>query len=148
MKRKYEVLLLLDPTLAKEDLIKLIEKIEAKLGGTIVKKEEWGIKKLAYTIKKMKEAYYLLYYVETESTNIADLRGLIAVDKKILRPMILVHERKWPFEYKTGKDLKFPVRKPRRTFNNDKRPSNRPATNDDTATKPVVKKEAGENNDK
>jgi len=40
MKRKYEVLLLLKPTLAKEDLIKLIEKIEAKLGGTIVKKEE------------------------------------------------------------------------------------------------------------
>jgi|GEM_PF-2117355 len=42
----------------------------------------------------MKEAYYILYYVETEANNIADLRNLIAIDKKILRPMILVHERK------------------------------------------------------
>jgi len=147
MKRKYEVLLLLNPTLAKEDLIKLIEKIEAKLGGTIVKKEEWGIKKLAYAIKKMKEAYYILYYVETEANNIADLRNLIAIDKKILRPMILVHERKWPFEYKTGKDLKFPVRKPRRNFNNDKRPSNRPTTNDNSKKNVETVKKEGEKND-
>ena len=143
MNRKYEVLLLLNPTLAKEDLIKLLEKVEAKLGGSIVKKEEWGIKKLAYTIKKFHEAYYILYYVETESENIAELRNLIAVDKNILRPMILVHDKKWPFEYKTGKDLKFPVRKPRRNFNNDKyKSSTKPSTSEGNKT---LTKEENEN---
>ena len=147
MKRKYEVLLLLDPTLAKEDLIKLIENIEAKLGGKIVKKDEWGIKKLAYSIKKFKEAYYILYYVETESAKITELRNLIAVNKKILRPMIILHERKWPFEYKTGKDLKFPVRKPRKNFNNDRRPSNRPSVNENKNQNTDAIKKEGEKND-
>jgi len=148
MERKYEVLLLLKPTLAKEDLIKLIEKIEAKLGGTIVKKEEWGLKKLAYDIKKFKEAYYVLYYVETEFENIATLKNMIAVDKDILRPMILRHDKKWPFEYKTGKDLKFPVRKPRRSFNNDKfKTPSSPATKEVEKTTDSVKK-VEETNDK
>ena len=120
MNRKYEVLLLLKPSLAKEDLIKLLEKIEAKMGGKIIKKEEWGVKKLAYKIKKCKEAIYVLYYLEAESENIIAMKNMIAIDKNVLRPMIIKHDKKWPFEYKTSKELKFPVRKPKRNFNNPK----------------------------
>lgn len=116
MNNKYEVLLLIKPNLDKEELNKLINTIEEKLGGNIVKKEDWGEKNLAYVIKKFRKAYYILYYVETKSENIDLLKHLIAINKDILRPMILRHEKKWPYEYKTAKELKFPERKPRKDF--------------------------------
>ena len=116
MNRKYEVLLLIDPTLDKETFSTLIKNVETKLGGSIIKKEEWGKKTLEYEIKKHKEAIYVLYYVETEPENIKLLKDMIAITKNILRPMILVHEKKWPYEYKTAKELKFPERKPRKDF--------------------------------
>ncbi len=120
MDRKYEVLLLLNPNLEKEDLEKLLKNVETKLGGSILKKEDWGVKDLAYKINKSKKGYYVLYYVETTSENIISLKEMIAINKDIIRPMILRHERKWPFEYKTAKELKFPERKPRN--NNGRRP--------------------------
>lgn len=125
MNRKYEVLLLLDSNLESDAISATIKDVEAKLGGNIVKKEEMGLKDLAYTINKSKKAYYVLYYVETTSEAIASLKQMIAIDKRIVRPMILRHERKWPFEYKTAKDLKFPERK-KREFTKSTRPAPRP----------------------
>lgn len=116
MNRKYEVLLLLNPELEKEKLDKLIENIETKIGGNVVKKEDQGIKELAYTINKAKKAYYVLYYVETTPEAIALLKEMIAITKDIIRPMILRHEKKWPYEYKNASELKFPERKPRKEF--------------------------------
>ncbi len=131
MNRKYEVLLLLDSNLEADVIAATIKDVEAKMGGNIVKKEEWGMKDLAYSINKSRKAYYVLYYVETTSEAIALLKEMIAIDKRIVRPMILRHERKWPFEYKTAKDLKFPERKPRGEFNKrpgrpDAKPSAKP----------------------
>ncbi len=126
MNNKYEVLLLLDSNLESDAVAATITDVETRLGGNIVKKEEWGLKDLAYPINKSRKAYYVLYYVETTPEAIASLKELIAIDKRIVRPMILRHERKWPFEYKTAKDLKFPERKPRKEFNKSTRPA-RPA---------------------
>lgn len=138
MNRKYEVMLLLNPTMEKAALEKLISDIEAKLGGNIVKKEDWGVKDLAYKINKSRKAYYVLYYVETTSENVQALKEMIAVTKDIIRPMILRHERKWPFEYKTAAALVFPVPKPRGPRNGQ-----RPDRADyKSAPKKEVKKEA------
>ena len=116
MNRKYEVLLLLNPNLEKSELKKLISDIEKKMSGNIIKKEEWGIKDLSYVINKSKKAYYVLYYIETTSENINLLKEMISITKNIIRPMILRHEKKWPYEYKNANELKFPERKPRREF--------------------------------
>jgi len=111
--RKYEILLLLRPNLeagVKSNTIKLVEEL---IGGKIIKKEEWGLKKLAYPVKKEVEADYTLYYVETNGENIVELKARINIIKEILRAMILVHEKDFPFNMKTTKDLKFPERKAR-----------------------------------
>ncbi len=109
MDRKYEVLLLLNPNMEDSAKVSLISEIEKKLSGKIIKKEDWGIKELAYKINKSRKAHYVLWYVETSSENINSLKNMIAINKDIIRPMILRHEKKWPFEYKTAKELNFPV---------------------------------------
>ncbi len=109
--RKYELLVLLRPKLEKDELSKLVKEIEKKLGGKVIKKEDWGIKKLSYQIKKENEAYYLLYYVETDSEKIDLYKKFSLLNKNIIREMILVHHKEWPFNQKTSKDIIIPVRK-------------------------------------
>lgn len=137
MNRKYEVMLLLNPNLDKDALAKLVSSIETKLGGNIVKKEDWGIKDLAYKIEKSRKAYYVLYYVETTSENIQSLKDMIAITKDIVRPMILRHEKKWPFEYKTAAELKFPAPRPKGSRPGYNRPTgDRPAPKADESKAP------------
>lgn len=113
MQKKYEILLLLRPNMPEAEKKETISKIEGIVGGTIVKKDEQGLKKLAYPIKKQVEADYTLYYVEAEAQNIVEVKKQINIMKDVLRAMILVHEKDWPFNFKTSADLKFPERKPR-----------------------------------
>ncbi len=112
--RKYEFLLIIKPNLDSEVQKKFVEEFEKRIDGNIVNKEEWGKRALAYPIKKELEAYYILYYIEADPEKVISTREWMNIKKELLRSMVLVHEKKWPFEMKTSKQLKFPERKPRR----------------------------------
>lgn len=105
--RKYEVMLLFQPNLDKEMLFQEMSEAEKQLGGTIIRKDEWGLRKLAYPINKFLEAYYVVYYIETKPENIIEFKKMLTIKKEIIRNMIIKHEKKWPFEMKTTKDLVF-----------------------------------------
>lgn len=100
MIRKYELMFLFKPTLDDKEVAELKKNIEVKINGTIVKQEDWGKKELSYEIKKQKEAIYVLYYVETDSDNIDEVKNMVAIEKDVLRNLIIRHEKKWPFEAK------------------------------------------------
>ncbi|BDV03297.1 MAG: hypothetical protein HPPSJP_0180 [Candidatus Hepatoplasma scabrum] len=108
---KYEILIMLFPNLTETKQQDLILKIEKILNAKIIKKEDWGLKKLAYKIKHQEQAHYLLYYLETEIDNLNKFKKMISINKDVMRIFVLKHEKKWPFEMKTSKDLKFPERK-------------------------------------
>lgn len=108
--KKYEILVILRPNLEKSALEKALKDFEKKFGGEIVQKEDWGLKKLAYPIKKHLEGYYVLYYIKTEGNNISEMRKHLNISKDIVRGLILSHDIKFPFEMKTTKDLVFPER--------------------------------------
>ena len=113
--RKYEILMLLKPNLKADVKSKIIEKSEKLISGEIVKKEEWGSKKLAYPIKKQIEAEYILYYVKTNGENVLEYRRMVNISKEILRTLILVHEKDFPFNRRTTKDMIIKERKVIRT---------------------------------
>lgn len=61
--KNYESIFVLRPTLEEEQRNELIEKFKNIItadGGEIVKVEEWGVKRLAYEIEKIREGYYVL----------------------------------------------------------------------------------------
>ncbi len=109
--RKYEFLLLIKPNLNSDDEAKFIENFEKRINGNIIGKDDWGLKTLAYQIKKEKEAHYILYYIEADPTNVIATREWMNIQKLLLRSMVIVHEKKWPFDVKTSKSIKFPERK-------------------------------------
>lgn len=56
-------------------------------GGQFLKKDEWGLKKLAYPINKQYQGYYTMYDLVTPKENIAEVERLMRIDDKILRFM-------------------------------------------------------------
>ncbi len=74
--REYETVFLISPNLTEEEakgLITQMADVIAKKKGKMVNKEEWGKKKLAYSISKFEEAFYVLFRYEGESEIPAEL---------------------------------------------------------------------------
>lgn len=86
--RVYEVMYIGTPETADEDIVKLNEAIEelvVKEGGTVVKTENSGRRKLAYPIKKKTEGHYVLFEIEDSGQVIAELERRMRVNDTVIR---------------------------------------------------------------
>ncbi|MCI8465513.1 MAG: 30S ribosomal protein S6, partial [Lachnospiraceae bacterium] len=62
---KYELALVLSAKLEEEERAAALEKVQSyitRFGGTITNVDEWGKKRLAYEIQKMREGFY--YFIQ------------------------------------------------------------------------------------
>ncbi len=67
--RTYELMFVVDPRVADEDVVAMTQDYRhlIETGGlTITKEENWGRRKLAYTIDKVTEGKYILFYIQSE----------------------------------------------------------------------------------
>ncbi|NQX82030.1 MAG: 30S ribosomal protein S6 [Flavobacteriaceae bacterium] len=63
MERNYETVFILNPVLSEDQIKETVKKFEdflVKEKAEIVAKEDWGLKKMAYTIQKKKSGFYHL----------------------------------------------------------------------------------------
>ena len=86
----YESVFILNPALSEDqvkDAIKKYEKFLKDNGCTIIEVENWGLKKLAYTIQKKLSGFYALIDFEYDSSeNIIDLYETeLKRDERIMR---------------------------------------------------------------
>lgn len=87
-KRTYEVMYIAQAETAEDDITKLndgIQKLIETEGGSIVKIDNIGRKKLAYEIKRKKEGYYVLLEIEGSGKEIAELERRFRVNDAIVR---------------------------------------------------------------
>lgn len=76
------------PDTASEDIAKLNEGVQKLIegeGGSVVKIEDIGRRKLAYEIKRKKEGYYVLFEIEGSGKEIAELERRFRVNDAIMR---------------------------------------------------------------
>jgi small subunit ribosomal protein S6 len=87
--RNYELALLIEPkqTLEPKAWTEKLKKWLVK--GQIGKEENWGLKKLAYPIKKQSEALYYFYTLKVEPESLAALEKKLKLDESILRYLII-----------------------------------------------------------
>ena len=91
-KRKYEMMIVLNPDLddqGREDIINLIKnKIEED--GTVENIDEWGKREMAYEIQHHKEAYYYVINFETTPEIADSLKHVLNLKKKeVLRYIVI-----------------------------------------------------------
>jgi small subunit ribosomal protein S6 len=90
--RSYELALIFDPSLEEEAIDKELSKITSlveKEKGSISNVDRWGVRKLAYPIKKMENGFYIIVYFEGNSKIIQELDRLNKINDKILRHMVV-----------------------------------------------------------
>ena len=88
---KYEMLYLIDSSVAEEARDALIAKFEElvkTLGGKVVSTDKWGVKKLAYPINYKSDAFYVLMTFEAEGSATKELDRVAGITDGILRRMI------------------------------------------------------------
>jgi len=88
---KYEMLIVLDATMADEardGVIKKLEDLVVANGGTVEKTDRWGVRKLAYPINYKNEGFYALTTFEADASLIAELERVIGITDGVIRRMI------------------------------------------------------------
>ena len=134
--RTYELVYIVTPEATEEQLATIHEQVEQttqKMGGALVKTDNWGRRKLAYTIQHQKEGVYVLDVIEGSGELMKELdRRLKVIDYVIRHLVVRVDEEQRVVER---------TRTRRQTFQERRRvarglpprpdPSERPASVDD-----------------
>ena len=85
---QYELGIVLVPTLSEEEKVASLEKVKelvVRFGGTITKVDDWGKRRLAYEINKIKEGFY--YFIEFNANGDApnEVESRIRIMESVLR---------------------------------------------------------------
>jgi len=92
---KYELAVVLSAKLEDEERAAAMEKVTGyitRFGGTVTDIDEWGKKRLAYEIQKMKEGFYYFIHFEAESTVPAEVEQRIRIMDNVLRYLCVKQE--------------------------------------------------------
>ena len=85
---KYELAVVVNVKLEDEERAAVIEKVKeyiVRFGGTVTDVEEWGKKRLAYEIQKMKEAYYYFIHFESDAETPSEIEQRIRIMDNVIR---------------------------------------------------------------
>jgi small subunit ribosomal protein S6 len=86
--RKYETIYILQPDLSEDDIKVVADKVQdviASYKGAFHRLEDWGIRKLAYPIRKSARGRYLYLRYDGGRELIAELERRLRLDEKVLR---------------------------------------------------------------
>ena len=88
MNRTYELMFIVRPDMAEEDLDKLISNLEstvASASGTVKNAERMGKRRLAYTVRKFREGIYVLLTIEGAGPVIHEVERRLRVTEPVIK---------------------------------------------------------------
>ena len=92
---KYELAVVVSAKLEDEERAATIEKVKeyiARFGGTVTEVDEWGKKRLAYEIQKMREAFYYFIKFESDSQCPIEVENSIRIMENVIRFLCVKEE--------------------------------------------------------
>ena len=88
--RRYETIYILRPNLGEEEITKVVESTNAILSsddGEIIALDQWGLRKLAYLIKKESNGYYVYCDYATAPDNVSEMERKFRIDDTVMKYM-------------------------------------------------------------
>ena len=89
---KCELALVVSAKLEDEERVATVEKAKAyieRFGGQITNVDDWGKKKLAYEIQKMKEGFFYFIQFDAEATAPAEIEARVRIMDNVLRYLVV-----------------------------------------------------------
>jgi len=87
LQNDYEILLMLDPELPEERQNEIVARARqlVERGGTWVREESWGRRKLAYEIQKKTDGVYRLLEFDAEPETLDELSRILKITDGVMR---------------------------------------------------------------
>ena len=92
---KYELALVVNAKIEDEAREAVVEKAKgyvARYGGTVTEVEEWGKKRLAYEVQKMREGFYYFIQCEADATCPAEVERHVRIMDNVMRYLVVKKE--------------------------------------------------------
>jgi len=90
--RTYELTCIVHPQVGSEGLAAVIEEVKNLVessGGAVHKVEPWGLRRLAYPIRKVREGQYVFMEIGLDARGVAELDRALKLKEPILRYLIV-----------------------------------------------------------
>ena len=93
---KYELALVVNARIEDDARAEAVDKVKAlieRFGGVITNVDEWGKKRLAYEVQKMKEAFYYFIKFETENADCPnEVEDNVRIMENVIRYLVVKQE--------------------------------------------------------
>ena len=89
---KYELAVVVSAKLEDEARAEVIEKVKAmitRFGGNVTDVDEWGKRRFAYEIQKMREGYYYFIQFDADAACPAEVEKRVRIMDNVLRYLIV-----------------------------------------------------------
>ena len=92
---KYELALVVSAKIEDDERAATVDKVKGyieKFGGTITNVDDWGKKRMAYEVNKMREAFYYFIQFDAETTTPAEIESRIRIMENVVRYLCVKQE--------------------------------------------------------
>ena len=90
--RAYEIVYILDSALEREAVDAKLEAFHTVLGGRVTTVDHWGVRQLAYPIRKANTGYYVIVHVDADPTALPEFERVVKLDEETARYLIVLNE--------------------------------------------------------
>ncbi len=93
--RLYEIVYIFDETLDEDGVNKKLEKFHPLVlgkSGEVVEVDHWGVRQMAYPVKKHGSGYYIVAQVRAEVDGLPEFERVLRLDVELLRYLIVLNE--------------------------------------------------------
>lgn len=90
--RRYELIYIVHPEVDEANLAAVNETVTGLVergGGKVVKIDPWGLRRLAYPIRKVWEGQYVLMHLELDPLSVSELERGLGLAEQILRHLVV-----------------------------------------------------------
>ena len=92
---KYELAVVVSAKIEDDERAAVVDKCKAlieRFGGTITNVDEWGKRRLAYEIQKMKEGFYYVVQFDAPTSAPAEIESRIRIMDNVMRYLVVKRE--------------------------------------------------------
>ena len=89
---KYELTDVVSAKIEDDERAAVVDKCKAlieRFGGTVTNVDDWGKKRLAYEVQKMKDAFYYFIQFEAEATAPVEIENRVRIMDNVVRFLIV-----------------------------------------------------------
>jgi small subunit ribosomal protein S6 len=88
MNRSYEIMFIVRPDIEEAEIDKIVETFSGYVtqgGGTVKQTEKMGRRRLAYTVRKFNDGFYVLLIVESPASLIHEIERRLRVSEQVIK---------------------------------------------------------------